>query len=116
MTPDWFRAMTPDWFRKLAAATAEAWKNVAPEIDELAKDAGMDEAARHQARASRQAKHSCDGRRDPALHHLPAREGRWPGRRSRHSRRVIAVVVHPEIALPATGHGFAAGCAGNQRP
>lgn len=39
--------MTPDWFRKLAAATAEAWKNVAPEIDELAKDAGMDEAARH---------------------------------------------------------------------
>jgi hypothetical protein len=29
-----------------ARATAAAWKNVAPRIDELARDAGMDEAAR----------------------------------------------------------------------
>jgi hypothetical protein len=29
-----------------ARATAEAWKSVAPKIDELAKDAGMDDAAR----------------------------------------------------------------------
>ena len=31
-----------------ARATAAAWKIVAPKIDELAKDAGMDEAARRQ--------------------------------------------------------------------